>query len=111
MDLQDLVNKYSGFFVVNYENFDVIYSEGYENKNGLWCYKISDLNKIPEVDNKDNQIPNAENEQENGENVEANGEAVEANGENVETNSETVETSSESVNNEADVTSEQSTSE
>ncbi len=49
MELQELVNKYNGYFIVNYDNFEVIYTEGYENTNGLWCYKISDLNKMPET--------------------------------------------------------------
>ena len=49
MDLKELVNKYPGYFIVNYDDFEVIYSEGYENENGLWCYKISDLEKKPEV--------------------------------------------------------------
>ena len=42
------MNKYDGYFIVNYENFEVIYTEGYENENGMWCYRISDLKKIPE---------------------------------------------------------------
>lgn len=65
MDLQDLANKYSGFFVVNYENFDVIYSEGYENKNGLWCYKISDLNKLPEQNNVSDETQDSTNSGDN----------------------------------------------
>lgn len=57
MELQDLVNKYSGYFIVNYDDFEVIFSEGYENENGLWCYKISDLEKMPEVENQDATLP------------------------------------------------------
>ena len=49
MDLQELVGKNKGTYIVNYENFEVIYSAGYENVNGLWCYKVSELNKQPEV--------------------------------------------------------------
>lgn len=49
--MDELVNKYSGYFIVNYESAEVIYTEGYENANGLWCYKLSDLNKMPEVQN------------------------------------------------------------
>lgn len=49
LDLQDLVGKYKGYFIVNYENFEVIYTEGYENENGMWCYRISDLKKYPEI--------------------------------------------------------------
>lgn len=48
LELNDLVSKYSGYFIVNYDNFEVIYTEGYENQNGMWCYKISDLEKSPE---------------------------------------------------------------
>ncbi len=93
MELQDLVNKYSGFFVVNYENFDVIYSEGYENKNGLWCYKISDLNKAPEIDNGNKKVQNADGEQKNGETVETSGENInnENNGNNETSNQGTGE--------------------
>ena len=43
-----MVNKYKGYFIVNYDNFEVIYTDGYENENGMWCYRISDLKKIPE---------------------------------------------------------------
>lgn len=45
MDLKDLVDRYPGYFIVNYENFEVIYTEGYENEFGLYCYKVSDLEK------------------------------------------------------------------
>ena len=48
MDLQKLVGKNKGSYIVNYANFDVIYTEGYENVNGLWCYKVSEMNKQPE---------------------------------------------------------------
>lgn len=48
MDLQELIGKNSGSYIVNYDNFEVIYTEGYENLNGLFCYKISELNKQPE---------------------------------------------------------------
>ena len=50
MDLKDLINKYTGYFIVNYDDFEVIYTEGYENTNGLWCYRISDLDKKKEED-------------------------------------------------------------
>lgn len=43
--LGELVGKYDGYFIVNYENYEVIYTKGYQNVNGLWCYKISELNK------------------------------------------------------------------
>ena len=49
MDLQELVNKYKGYFIVNYDNYEVIYTEGYENENKIWCYRLSDLHKTPEV--------------------------------------------------------------
>ena len=58
-----MVNKYPGYFIVNYEVYEVVYTEGYENANGLWCYKISDLNKMPEVKNSTEQV-NQENQQE-----------------------------------------------
>ncbi len=48
MDLQKLVGKNKGSYIVNYANFDVIYTDGYENVNGLWCYKVSEMNKQPE---------------------------------------------------------------
>lgn len=53
MGLVELVNKYSGYFIVNYENFEVIYTQGYQNSNGLWCYKITELNKAPSI----NEVP------------------------------------------------------
>lgn len=59
LELQDLVNKYKGYFIVNYDNFEVIYTEGYENENGMWCYKISDLKKLPES-SKPSQINSEE---------------------------------------------------
>ncbi len=65
MDLKDLVNKYPGYFIVNYDNYEVIYSEGYKNENGLWCYKISDLYKKPEeplqILKKQEEIESTEN--------------------------------------------------
>ena len=57
MSLQELIGKYPGYFIVNYDDYEVVYTEGYENENGLWCYKISDLNKKPEIQNV---IPNQE---------------------------------------------------
>lgn len=48
MDLKELVNKYKGYFIVNYDNYEVIYTEGYENENKIWCYRITDLHKMPE---------------------------------------------------------------
>ncbi len=57
MELQDLVDKYKGYFIVNYDDFEVVFSEGYENENGLWCYKISDLEKKPEVEKKEEALP------------------------------------------------------
>lgn len=55
MGLEELVNKYDGYFIVNYENFEIIYSKGYENVYGLWCYRITDLYKVEEVNNKEQQ--------------------------------------------------------
>ena len=57
MELQDLVDKYKGYFIVNYDDFEVVFSEGYENENGLWGYKISDLEKKPEVEKKEEALP------------------------------------------------------
>ncbi len=54
-----MVNKYKGYFIVNYDNFEVIYTDGYENENGMWCYRISDLKKIPE-DKKPKQLNSGE---------------------------------------------------
>lgn len=69
MDLSELANKYQGYFIVNYENYEVIYTEGYENKNGMWCYKISDLEKTQaEQKSQTNKIEQTnEGEQNNGE--------------------------------------------
>lgn len=92
MELQELVNKYSGYFLVNYENFEVIYTEGYENENGLWCYKISDLTKAPEQPKpisipNNNLVDNNENEGENSQTqLEENTETVEENNEQSEQN-------------------------
>ena len=66
LDLGELVGRYKGFFIVNYDTYEVVYSEGYENSNGLWCYKISDLNKAPEPANpiqNNEQTENTEEEQ------------------------------------------------
>lgn len=49
MDLQNLVGKNSGSYIVNYENFEVLYTKGYTNANGLFCYKVSEMNKQPEI--------------------------------------------------------------
>lgn len=43
-----MADKYKGYFIVNYDNFEVVYTEGYENEFGIWCYRISDLKKKPE---------------------------------------------------------------
>lgn len=48
LGLQEIANKYSGFFIVNYNDYEIIYTDGYENQNGVWCYKLSELNKLPE---------------------------------------------------------------
>lgn len=78
MDLQELVNKYKGYFIVNYDNYEVIFTEGYENENKMWCYKLSDLHKMPEnkkIDNEQKQNEGAEQAaqteqtEQNGENV------------------------------------------
>ena len=75
MDLKELVNKYKGYFIVNYDNYDVIYTEGYENENKMWCYRISDLHKMPEKPKAD-EAPQAvdgneqSSEEQNQENAE-----------------------------------------
>lgn len=75
MDLKQLVGKYPGYFIVNYDDFEVIYTDGYENEHGLWCYKLSDLKKelsrehavptfnVTTIENEEN----AENTEEEGE--------------------------------------------
>ncbi len=65
LELQDLINKYKGYFIVNYDNFEVIYTEGYENENGMWCYKISDLKKLPENQKPKTVEQNEQTEQTN----------------------------------------------
>lgn len=62
MDLQDLINKYEGYFIVNYDNYEVIYSKGYKNENGLLCYKISDLYKTLDVENQSIILPKQQTE-------------------------------------------------
>lgn len=44
--LGELVDRYDGFFIVNYDNYEVVYSKGYENENGLWCFRVSEMNKV-----------------------------------------------------------------
>lgn len=62
MGLGELINKYSGYFIVNYEVYEVIYTNGYENSNGLWCYKLSELNKMPVVETPSaNEVAQPEN--------------------------------------------------
>lgn len=78
--LEDLLDNYDGYFIVNYDNYDVIYTKGYKNSNGLWCYKISDLNKMPDIQqsvpvvaqSKDDNSDNADNNQENNDSSEVN---------------------------------------
>lgn len=64
MELQELVNKYPGYFIVSYDSFEVIYTEGYENENGMWCYKLTDLHKKPEIEQK--QENNQEQQEQQG---------------------------------------------
>ena len=70
LELQELINKYKGYFIVNYDNFEVIYTEGYENENGMWCYKVSDLKKLPESNrpsqkNSEGQVESEQSEENN----------------------------------------------
>lgn len=79
LELNDLVSKYSGYFIVNYDNFEVIYTDGYENQNGMWCYKISDLEKSPEpakVEQSGEQ-KQSEGQENSGENAENSGDKAE----------------------------------
>ena len=71
LDLQDFISKYKGYFVVNYDNYEVIYTKGYQNVNGLWCYKLSELNKMPEANQ--NQITENKENQETEENKQSEG--------------------------------------
>ena len=74
MELQELVNKYPGYFIVSYDSFEVIYTEGYENENGMWCYKLTDLHKKPEIEQKheNNQEQQEQQGKENQEQTEEN---------------------------------------
>ena len=49
MDLNDLVGKHKGTYIVNYDNFEVLYTLGYTNVNGVFCFKVSEINKQPDV--------------------------------------------------------------
>ena len=88
MDLKELVNKYPGYFIVCYDDYEVIYSKGYENKNKMWCYKISDLEKKPENKKLESSIPASTEEQTNNEETTENSEQTEntENSENTEGN-------------------------
>ena len=83
--LGNLVSSYDGYFIVNYDNYDVIYTKGYKNSNGLWCYKISDLNKMPEIQQSVPLVAGVKDE--NGDKTEDNQEV----GDNDETTKETEE--------------------
>ena len=49
MELGNLVGKHPGTYVVNYDNFEVLYTLGYTNVNGVFCFKVSEINKQPDV--------------------------------------------------------------
>lgn len=85
MDLKELVNKHPGYFIVCYDDFEVIYTNGYENKNKMWCYKISDLEKKPEKKKLESSVPASAEEQTNTEENTENAENTEQT-ENVENN-------------------------
>jgi hypothetical protein len=74
LQLKELGDKYRGYFIVNYGNFEVVYTDGYENEYGVWCYRITDLKKKPESNHTrfdriiNNEINQAE--QSAGENTE-----------------------------------------
>ena len=100
--LGELVNKYDGYFIVNYDDFEVIYTKGYENVNGLECYKLSELNKFNNPVNMDtveasagvaDNVENSEEQAqtENQENTQGNVEenASESNAQNNENNEKT----------------------
>lgn len=72
--LGELVGNYDGYFIVNYDDYEVIYTKGYENTNGLWCYKLSELNKANEPENQQIVAVTANTDtQENGDNNNAEG--------------------------------------
>lgn len=72
MDLQELVGKNSGSYIVNYDNYEVIYTEGFTNANGLFCYKVSEMNKQPEVNKVVPVVSNNNEEKSSEENKEEN---------------------------------------
>lgn len=49
MELGELIGKNKGAYIVNYDNYEVIYTLGYTNTKGLTCYKVSEINKEPEI--------------------------------------------------------------
>lgn len=102
MELQSLVGKYKGYFIVNYDDFEVIYTEGYENENGLWCYKVSDMKKEREnkkLEPKFNQEENSEVTQENS-NEENNTEQTQENANNESNAEQTQENTTEEAKTE-----------
>ena len=60
MGLKNFYNKYEGKFIVNYDTYEVIYTKGYQNENGLYVYKVSELNKVETPINIDEFTKNEE---------------------------------------------------
>lgn len=51
MELGSLKGKYDGSYIVNYDTYEVVYTAGYTNRKGLRCFKVSEMDKEPEVKN------------------------------------------------------------
>ena len=51
MELGSLKGKYDGSYIVNYDTYEVVYTAGYTNRKGLKCFKVSEMDKEPEVKN------------------------------------------------------------
>ena len=64
MGLKNFYNKYEGKFIVNYDTYEVIYTKGYKNENGLFVYKVSELNKVETPINIDEFTNNEEQKEE-----------------------------------------------
>ena len=58
--LKSFYKKYEGKFIVNYDTYEVIYTKGYQNENGLYVYKVSELNKVETPINIDEFTKNEE---------------------------------------------------
>ena len=79
MGLKNFYNKYEGKFIVNYDTYEVIYTKGYKNENGLFVYKVSELNKVETPINIDEFTNNEEQKEEQKEEPKAEETPVEEN--------------------------------